>query len=91
MNNLLQQLPSRRLQWSQYPLGGQNNDSRGELIETFITKNDICIMNDKSYTYHSPSTKSYTYHSPSTKSFTSVNMNKHLFNTRGPEGPEALT
>ena len=34
--------------------GGQNNDSRGELIviENFITKNDICIMNDKSYTYH---------------------------------------
>ena len=40
--------------------GGQNNDSRGELIENFITKNDICIMNDKSYTYHSPSTKSFT-------------------------------
>ena len=31
--------------------GGQNNDSRGELIENFNTKNDICIMNDKSYTY----------------------------------------
>ena len=30
------------------------------LIENFITKNDICIMNDKSYTYHSPSTKSFT-------------------------------
>ena len=40
--------------------GGQNNDSRGELVENFITKNDICIMNDKSYTYHSPTTKSFT-------------------------------
>ena len=39
---------------------GQNNDSKGELIENFITKNDICIMNDKPYTYHSPSTKSFT-------------------------------
>ena len=25
-----------------------------------ITKNDICILDDKSYTYHSPSTKSFT-------------------------------
>ena len=33
---------------------------RYELIENFITKNDICIMNDKSYTFHSPSTKSFT-------------------------------
>ena len=40
--------------------GGQNNDSIGELIKNFITKNDICIMNDKSYTYYSPSTKSFT-------------------------------
>ena len=65
LDNLLQQLPSpydllgdfngHNILW-----GGQNNDSRGELIENFITKNDICIMNDKSYTYHSPSTKSFT-------------------------------
>ena len=31
-----------------------------KFIENYITKNDICIMNDKSYTYHSPSTKSFT-------------------------------
>ena len=64
LDNLLQQLPSyillgdfngHNILW-----GGQNNDSRGEIIENFITKNDICIMNDKSYTYHSPSTKSFT-------------------------------
>ena len=67
LDNLLQQLPSpyillgdcngHNILW-----GGQNNDSRGELIENFITKNDICIMNDKSY------------HSPSTKSFTSIDL-----------------
>ena len=64
LDNLLQQLPSpyiklddsngHNILW-----GGQNNDSRGELIENFITKNDICILNDKSYTYHSPNTKSF--------------------------------
>ena len=58
LDNLLQQLPSpyillgdlngHNILW-----GGQNNDSRGELFENFITKNDIC-------TYHSPSTKAFT-------------------------------
>ena len=66
MDSLLQQLPSRykilgdfnghNILW-----GNKNNDSRGKLIENFLTKNDICIMNDKSYTYHSSSTKSFTY------------------------------
>ena len=65
MDNLLQQLPSPYIILGDFNghnilWGGQNNDSRGELIENFITKNDICIMNDKSYTYHSPSTKSFT-------------------------------
>ena len=65
MDNLLQQLPSPYILLGDFNghnilRGGQNNDSRGELIENFITKNDICIMNDKSYTYHSPSTKSFT-------------------------------
>ena len=64
LDNLLQQLPSHILlgDFNGHNIlwGGQNNDSRGELIENFITKNDICIMNDKSYTYHSPSTKSFT-------------------------------
>ena len=65
MDNLLQQLPSPYILLGDFNghnilWGGQNNDSRGELIENFITKNDICIMNDKSYTYHSPSTKSFT-------------------------------
>ena len=65
LDNLLQQLPSPYILLGDFNghnilWGGQNNESRGELIENFITKNDICIMNDKSYTYHSPSTKSFT-------------------------------
>ena len=38
----------------------KNNKSRGEFKENFLTKNDICIMNDKSYTYPSSSAKSFT-------------------------------
>ena len=65
LDNLLQQLPSPYILLGDFNghnilWGGPNNDSIGELIENFITKNDICIMNDKSYTYHSPSTKSFT-------------------------------
>ena len=55
LDNLLQQLPSPYILLGYFNghnilWGGKNNDSRGELIENFITKNDICIMNDKSYT-----------------------------------------
>ena len=51
LDNLLQQLPSPYILLGDFNghnilWGGQNNDSRGELIENFITKNDICIMND---------------------------------------------
>ena len=65
LDNVLQQLPSPYILLGDFNghnilWGGQNNDSRGELIENFITKNDICIMNDKSYTYHSPSTKYFS-------------------------------
>ena len=31
--------------------GNKENNVRGELIENVITNNDICLMNDKSYTY----------------------------------------
>ena len=31
--------------------GSNDNDHRGDLIEDFITKNDICLMNDKSNTF----------------------------------------
>ena len=65
LDNLLQQLPSPYILLGDFNGhntlgGGQNNDSRGKLIESFITKNDICIIDDKSYTYHSPSTTSFT-------------------------------
>ena len=56
LNSLLQQLPSpffllgdfngHNVLWSSNDI-----DPRGELIENFITKNDICLMNDKSHTY----------------------------------------
>ena len=52
LDNLLQQLPSPYILLGDFNghnilWGGQNNDSRGELIENFITKNDICIMSYK--------------------------------------------
>ena len=40
--------------------GNESNDARGELIEDFNTMNDICLMNDKSYTYIHPTTHSFT-------------------------------
>ena len=49
LDNLLQQLPSPYIILGDFNghnilWGGQNNDSRGKLIENFITKNDICII-----------------------------------------------
>ena len=49
LDNLLQQLPSPYILLGDFNghnilWGGQNNDSRGELIENLITKNDICII-----------------------------------------------
>ena len=56
LNSLLQQLPSpfillvdfngHNVLW-----GSKDNDPRGDLIEDFITQNDICLMNDKSNTF----------------------------------------
>ena len=65
LDNLLQQLPSPYIILGDFNghnilWGNKNNDSRGELIENFIKKNDMCIMNDKSYTYLSLSTKSFS-------------------------------
>ena len=65
LDSLLQQLPSPYIILGDFNghnilWGGKNNDSRGELIENFLTKNDICIMNDKSYTYLSTSAKSFS-------------------------------
>ena len=65
LDNLLLQLPSPYIILGDFNghnilWGVQNNDSRGELVENFITKTNIFIMNDKSYAYRSPGTKSFT-------------------------------
>ena len=31
--------------------GSKDNDPRGDLIEDFISQNDICLMNDRSDTF----------------------------------------
>ena len=60
LDSLLKQLPSPYLLLGDFNghnilWGNKGNNSRGELIENFITNNDICLMNDKSYTYmHDP-------------------------------------
>ena len=56
LTSLLQQLPSPYMLVGDFNShnvlwGCNDNDPRGELIEDFITKNDICLMNDKSNTY----------------------------------------
>ena len=56
LTSLLQQLPSPYMLVGDFNghnvlWGCNDNDPRGELIEDFITKNDICLMNDKSNTY----------------------------------------
>ena len=56
LTSLLQQLPSPYMLVGDFNghnvlWGSNDNDSRGELIEDFITKNDVCLMNDKSNTY----------------------------------------
>ena len=61
LEDLLKKLPSPYILLGDF--NGHNtlwrcseNNSRGTLIEDFITKNDICLMNDKSYTYIHPAT-----------------------------------
>ena len=56
LTSLLQQLPSPYMLVGDFNghnvlWGCNDNDPRGELIEDFITRNDICLMNDKSNTY----------------------------------------
>ena len=59
LDSLLKQLPSPYLLLGDFNghnilWGNKENNSRGELIENFITNNDICLMNDKSNTLESP-------------------------------------
>ena len=51
LDSLLKQLPSPYLLLGDFNghnilWGNNENNSRGELIENFITNNDICLMND---------------------------------------------
>ena len=55
LNSLIQQLPTPYLLLGDFNghnilWGSKENNYRGELIENIITNNDICLMNDKSYT-----------------------------------------
>ena len=60
-DTLLKQLPSpyilvgdcngHNILW-----GCKDNNPKGNIIEDFITKNDLCPMNDKSHTYLHPAT-----------------------------------
>ena len=61
---LIQQLPAPYLLLGDFNghnilWGNKENNARGELIENVITNNDICLMNDKSYTYMHYPTSSF--------------------------------
>ena len=56
LDSLLKQLPSPYLLLGDFNghnilWGNKDNNSRGKIIENFITNNDICLMNDISNTY----------------------------------------
>ena len=40
--------------------GCKGNNPKGNIIEDFITKNDLCLMNDKSHTYLHPATGKFS-------------------------------
>ena len=40
--------------------GCDKNNSRGDKIDDFITENNICLLNDGSYTYLHPATGTFT-------------------------------
>ena len=61
LQSLLGQLPSPYLLVGDFNghsilWGCGDNNNRGEIIEDLIIKNDLCFMNDKSYTYLHPAT-----------------------------------
>ena len=56
LNALLKQFPSPFMLLGDFNghnvlWGSKDNDPRGDLIEDFITNNDICFMHDKSNTF----------------------------------------
>ena len=65
LNSLLEQLPSPYLLVGDFNghnmlWGCSKNNVRGEIIETFIEANDLCLMNDKSHTYLHPATGTFS-------------------------------
>ena len=65
LDSLLQQLPSPYLLVGDFNghnllWGCKKNNVRGEIIEDFLAKNDICLMNDKSHTYLHPATGNFS-------------------------------
>ena len=63
LDSLLQQLPSPYLlvdNCNCHNILWDVNNGRGEIIEEFITNNNLCLMNDKSYTYLHPAAGSFS-------------------------------
>ena len=40
--------------------GSDKNNGRGDRIDDFITDNNVCLLNDGSYTYFHPATRTFT-------------------------------
>ena len=40
--------------------GCDKNNSRGDIIDDFFTDNNVCLLNDGSYTYLHPATGTFT-------------------------------
>ena len=65
LDTLLKQLPSPYILVGDFNghnilWGCKDNSPKGNIIEDFITKNDLCLMNDKSHTYLQPATGKFS-------------------------------
>ena len=65
LDTLLKQLPSPYILVGDFNghnilWGCKDNNPKGNIIEDFITKNDLCLMNDKSHTYLHPATGKFS-------------------------------
>ena len=65
LDTLLKQLPSPYILVGDFNghnilWGCKDNNPKGNIIEDFITKNDLCLMNDKSHTYLHPATGNFS-------------------------------
>ena len=65
LDTLLKQLPSPYILVGDFNghnilWGCKDNNPKGNIIEDFITKNDLCLMNDKTHTYLHPATGKFS-------------------------------